>query len=273
MSLARVDASGARPLIDSLVGALAACDEVLPRHTPPSLTPRGDGSFWSELASLLLLIAFLLSSSEEAGDYIPKRLLASANLREALPQALRASRIRPSAADPKSQHAVLRWRELHALGELCTDLAARGCLRQPRWFRFAMQTASTCLAALDAATRTLLETADGRCVDGAQMCVWALQVLGTLAVSAPALVQHIDGSGGLQTLGDFAVASARAALATGASTSAGDGDGGRRGLETLATWEASLWVLGELVAVGTRSSRATSGPQLLSSILRRAFAD
>lgn len=50
MCLARPDSQGARPLLDSLITALAQCDDQLPSYAPPSLTPHGDGTFWSELA-------------------------------------------------------------------------------------------------------------------------------------------------------------------------------------------------------------------------------
>ena len=39
MCLARPDSQGARPLLDSLISALAQCDDQLPSYAPPSLTP------------------------------------------------------------------------------------------------------------------------------------------------------------------------------------------------------------------------------------------
>ena len=256
--LARADERHARPLLDLLAAALATCDEPVPHYSPPSLTPHADGGLWSELASLLLLLTFLLSNADDGqADYIPRRLLANAVLHESLPHALSHQ---PSTIG--DEPTSLRWRELHALCELSTDLAARGRLKDQRWFRFGAQLTSACLGALTVAVPLLGGGSGGRHHAGAaQMCSWVLQAMGTLARASPSLIQHVDSSGGLRLLCDVAVASAAATPAPPAEQSAPE------------PWETALWLVGELTAIGTRSGRATSGVRELIALLRGCSAE
>ena len=271
--LAQLDVDGGRRrLLDHLVAALSLCDEPVPPHVPPSLTPHGDGTLWAELASVLLLATFLLSNAISDGrcSYVPRRMLQLAALDDALPLSLIAGTYPAVHLDSIRQtSAPPRWRLLHALSELATDLAARGCLKQPQWHAFAHQLSIECLTALTAATQAFTAAAaqcgDGRssmASGGVQMCGWVLQMLGTLATAAPALVQPIERANGMRILSDLAVASA--------AVPAPDPAQHRLCPEP---WEAALWLVGELTALGARSGCATSGAQELALLLRRCSPD
>ena len=183
-----------------------------------------------------------------------------------------------------SASPALRWRELHSLCELSADLAARGCLRQRPWFRFALQLVSACLSALKAAASAYsLHGGDGGGGGGttlsgvsSRLCAWTLQAIGTLAVAAPAIIQHIDASGGFRTLAELALASAAHCkpppLPTSGDATAAAGDFAQRHAPPE-PWEGALWLLGELTALGTRSGRETSGVKELAGLLRACSAD
>ena len=75
-----------------------------------------------------------------------------------------------------------------------------------------------------------------------------------LAVAAPAIIQHIDASGGFRTLAELALASAAhqaPPLPTSGDATAAAGDFAQRHAPPE-PWEGALWLLGELTALGTR---------------------